>query len=65
MKVFKFGGASVKDSEAVINIKEIIKREESNLVIVISAMHKTTNSLEKVWDSYINNDLKGAIHELF
>ncbi|KAA3650781.1 MAG: aspartate kinase [Bacteroidetes bacterium] len=49
MKVFKFGGASVKDAAAIKNIAAIIKTfGDDSLVIVISAMGKTTNALEKV-----------------
>jgi aspartate kinase len=56
MKVFKFGGASVKDAGAVKNVGEIIKLYNENLVVVISAMGKTTNGLESVVDSYYNKD---------
>ena len=49
MKVFKFGGASVKDAQAVKNLKQIIELENSDrLLIVVSAMDKTTNWLERV-----------------
>ena len=49
MKVFKFGGASVKDSDAVRNVAAILKNySNDNLVVVVSAMGKTTNALEKV-----------------
>lgn len=49
VKVFKFGGASIKDAEGFRNVAEIVRcfRDES-LVIVISAMGKTTNALEEV-----------------
>jgi aspartate kinase len=56
MKVFKFGGASVKDADAVKNVGEIIKLYNDNLVVVISAMGKTTNGLESVVDSYFNKN---------
>ncbi|MBR3551170.1 MAG: aspartate kinase [Bacteroidales bacterium] len=53
MKVFKFGGASVKDAPAIENLKNILQRyENEQLVVVISAMGKTTNFLEKVLDAY-------------
>jgi len=58
MKVFKFGGASVKNAEAVKNVGEVIKLHQDDLVIVISAMGKTTNNLEKVVESYLNKDGK-------
>lgn len=49
MKVFKFGGASVKDPKAIRNMASIIKANcDSQLLIVISAMGKTTNALEKI-----------------
>ena len=49
MKVFKFGGASVKDAEAVKNVAEIIKTyHEDRIAIVVSAMGKTTNAFEKL-----------------
>jgi len=49
MKVFKFGGASVKDADSVKNVAEIIRLFPGEpLVVVISAMGKTTNALEKV-----------------
>jgi aspartate kinase len=49
MKVFKFGGASVKDPGAIRNIASIIKATgDSNLLVVVSAMGKTTNALEKI-----------------
>ncbi len=48
MIVFKFGGASVKNAEGVINTTNILKKyyQEHELVVVISAMDKTTNALE-------------------
>lgn len=47
MKVFKFGGASVKDAEGVRNLASIISKfEKEKLLIVVSAMGKMTNALE-------------------
>jgi aspartate kinase len=55
MKVFKFGGASVKDAESVKNVASIIKNEGSkNTLIIISAMGKMTNAFEDVVDAYYN-----------
>lgn len=50
IKIFKFGGASVKDAESVKNVSEIIRRFKGadKLLCVISAMGKTTNGLELV-----------------
>ena len=55
--VFKFGGASVKDAAAVLNVVELIKKhDQSNLVVVVSAMGKTTNKLEDIFNSFIKKD---------
>ena len=58
MKVFKYGGASVKDAEGVKNLAEILtKYKEDNPLVVISAMGKTTNALEDVARAfYLNQD---------
>ena len=49
MKVFKFGGASVKDAAGVRNVERIVRLEGANdLMVVVSAMGKTTNALERV-----------------
>ena len=56
MKVFKFGGASVNSADAVRNMAQIVKSEvgerrsdfQQPLVVVVSAMGKTTNLLEKL-----------------
>lgn len=56
-KVFKFGGASVKDADSVRNLKSIIEREDrGNLLIVISAMGKTTSIIEKTLKLFRDND---------
>ena len=53
MKIFKFGGASVKDAASVKNIMNILQREGTeNTVVVISAMGKITNAFEDVIDAY-------------
>lgn len=55
MKVFKFGGASVKSADAVRNLGRILKNKDENLVVVISAMGKTTNLMETLVKAYFNN----------
>lgn len=52
MKVFKFGGASVNSAEAVRNMAQIVQQhlESEPLVVVVSAMGKTTNLLERLLD---------------
>ncbi len=53
MKIFKFGGASIRNAEAVVNATEIVKSfPHQNFVIVVSAMGKMTNALEEVVHSY-------------
>jgi aspartate kinase len=57
MQVYKFGGASVKDAAAVRNVATILRDNPSKeKVVVISAMGKTTNELEKVVNQYIAQD---------
>ena len=52
MKVFKFGGASVKDANAVINVSEILTLYAGQqIIVVVSAMGKTTNKLEEILHS--------------
>ena len=48
MKVYKFGGASVRNADGVRNLSHIVK-DEQNLFIIVSAMGKTTNALERVF----------------
>ncbi|UII32984.1 aspartate kinase [Fulvivirga ulvae] len=56
MKVFKFGGASVKNADAIRNMCDIISSySNEKLVVVISAMGKTTNALEAVIAAKLNN----------
>ncbi len=56
-KVFKFGGASVKNADGVIQVVKILNQsQQDNLVVVVSAMGKTTNLLEKVVQKYLHKD---------
>ena len=64
MKVFKFGGASVKDAEGVRNVASVIqKKGDDNTLVVISAMGKTTNAMENVIKMYFEDkqNLKTAV----
>lgn len=59
MKVFKFGGASVKDADGVQNLVSVLEKSgEKNLIVVVSAMGKTTNALEEVVTAYVNHSLE-------
>lgn len=63
MKVYKFGGASVKDAAGVRNLKEIVAHAGDDLMVVISAMGKTTNALERVVAALAQKDEATAENE--
>ena len=68
MKIFKFGGASVKDADGVKNLLNVVnKKADKNTIIVVSAMGKTTNALEKIVSNYFTNknDLNLLITDLY
>jgi aspartate kinase len=56
MKVYKFGGASVKDTDGIRNLGNIVSSENGDLVIVVSAFGKTTNALEGVLRAWLKGD---------
>lgn len=55
MKIYKFGGASVKSADGVRKLRKIVEMKSGNLVVVISAMGKMTNALELVVNSFFNH----------
>jgi aspartate kinase len=57
MKVYKFGGASIKNANGIKNLLEIVLNEKSELVIVVSAIGKTTNALEKILNAWFADDI--------
>ncbi|WP_339874297.1 aspartate kinase [Olleya marilimosa] len=64
MRVFKFGGASVKDANGVKNLISVLDQVgHDNTLIIVSAMGKTTNALEQVIGNYFDNkpELQNAI----
>lgn len=64
MKVFKFGGASIKDAAGIKNVASILGRfKGEQLVIIVSAMGKTTNALEEVVAAHAKSD--GRAQELY
>ena len=53
LRVFKFGGASIKDAHAIKNVANIVgQHQQDDLVIIVSAAGKTTNALEEVLNAY-------------
>jgi aspartate kinase len=67
MLVFKFGGASVKNADSVRNLAQIIGKFKEKIIVVVSAMGKTTNALEQVVDFYFHQkqkDLLKAVENL-
>jgi len=57
MRIFKFGGASIKDAEGVKNLASVLQKTGiKDKVVVISAMGKMTNALEKVIEVYFEED---------
>ena len=68
MRIYKFGGASVKDADGVKNLITILNYLGSEkTLIVVSAMGKTTNSLELVVKNYFENkeELQYSLNEVF
>lgn len=67
MVVYKFGGASVKDVEGIRNLAQIVKNAAIKLVVVVSALGKTTNALEKVVRMSVekNPELNSAIDAIW
>lgn len=67
MRVYKFGGASVKDSNGVKNLASVLEKTGySNTLVVVSAMGKTTNAMEIVIKNYFENkgELQSSLHEV-
>ncbi|WP_340154571.1 aspartate kinase [uncultured Winogradskyella sp.] len=67
MRVYKFGGASVKDADGVKNLAKVLQTTGyDNTLVVVSAMGKTTNKMELVIKNYFENkdELQSAIHEV-
>jgi aspartate kinase len=64
MNVFKFGGASLKDAEGVKIVAGILKSHKEPIVVVVSAMGKTTNGLESIIEKFVNQDKDGLAGDL-
>ncbi len=67
MKIFKFGGASVKDAEGIKNVLHVLNTVgHEDVLLIISAMGKTTNALEVVIKNYFekSNELHASLQEV-
>jgi aspartate kinase len=67
MRIFKFGGASVKDAESVKNVLDVLQKVgHEDVLLVISAMGKTTNAFEIVIKNYFDksNELQSSIQDV-
>ncbi|APA64636.1 MAG: aspartate kinase [Maribacter dokdonensis] len=67
MRVFKFGGASVKDANAVKNVVKVLREVGyDNTLLVVSAMGKTTNAMEDIINAYFNDkqEIPAKVSEL-
>lgn len=72
MRIFKFGGASVKDAQGVQNVVAVLESMgHENTLVVVSAMGKTTNAMERLVAAYFefkktqkDSDLKEALQQL-
>ena len=66
MKIYKFGGASVKNAEAVKNMTSIAQSGGAQLMVIVSAMGKTTNALENIHHAWRNgDDFQGTLQALY
>ena len=67
MKIFKFGGASVKDADGVRNVYDVLQKVGyEDVLLVVSAMGKTTNALEVVIKNYFekSSELQSSVQEI-
>jgi len=64
MNIYKFGGASVKDAQGIRNLASIVSREEELLVVVVSALGKTTNALEELLTHAADKNYKNQLQQI-
>ena len=68
MKIFKFGGASVKDANGIRNLAAVLEiTGEKKLLVIVSAMGKMTNGLEVVVSNYFSNraEIDASVGEIY
>ena len=67
MRIFKFGGASVKDADGIKNVYDVLQKAGyEDVLLVVSAMGKTTNALEIVIKHYFEKsaELSASVQEI-
>ena len=67
MRIFKFGGASVKDAAGIKNVYDVLQKVGyEDVLLVVSAMGKTTNALELVIKNYFDksDELQSSVQEI-
>ena len=67
MRIFKFGGASIKDAEGIKNVYDVLQKVGcEDVLLVVSAMGKTTNALEIVIKNYFDksSELYASVQEV-
>ncbi len=65
IQVYKFGGASVKDANAIKNATTIVSSATDSLCVIVSAMGKTTNALEKLHQNWYNGEpIEETLHAI-
>src|SRR6187402_2021149 len=67
MRIFKFGGASVKDASGIRNVYDVLQQAGyEDVLLVVSAMGKTTNALEVVIKNYFgkSKELQASVQEV-
>ncbi|NNL93344.1 MAG: aspartate kinase, partial [Saprospiraceae bacterium] len=63
LKVYKFGGASVKDASHIYNVSNILTKDKGDQIfVIVSAIGKTTNALEIVFQKYIEEGKEGFLN---
>ncbi len=64
MLIYKFGGASVRNADGIRNLMNIVQHESDSLIVVVSAMGKTTNALENVVNAAFAGDKQASLQAL-
>ena len=67
MRVYKFGGASVKDAEGIRNVYDVLQKTGyEDVLLIVSAMGKTTNALEVVIKNYFeqSSELQSSVQDV-